>query len=127
MDDNNAYYWRSSTHGPGPQAGESLAAEGKIKFATCAKSVYVPASYLLALLRKEYDTSREPANLQAALLYWLLSEISLKFCLIIEVGYACACTNVLAKPQTIRIPGRGRHETSCPHPKGGLLPRVSVR
>ena len=54
---------------------EALAAQGKIRFATCEQSVTIPVSFLVHLLKADYNESKESTSCTDAINNWLLLEL----------------------------------------------------
>ena len=53
-----------------------MAAEGKISYATCSQSAYIPISYTVKLAKASYPDPRgEPKCFIDAVHHWLLCEI----------------------------------------------------
>lgn len=80
-DDDEFYYVGDQPEDPvtgrpaDAQIRREFAAKGICAFKTCLKEMYIPASYLLKLLRAQYNPQSEPANATVAIHDWLLRQI----------------------------------------------------
>lgn len=61
---------------PMHRLGSVMASEGKILYASCFQTVWIPISYVLKLVEARYpDPSGEPRTFIEAVHHWLLCEV----------------------------------------------------